>query len=158
MNDKEQAKRLIACYQQNIYALIFYLIGCDQDAAYYICARSFVEALSRISRPADEDGFFNRLVRIAIKESRAAKTLPVPNELEFLDIPLAEKGPIRVVLKAFQKLDFDEKALILLRDQANRSYQDIGASAGLSESIAKQKTIQARIHFREKLEEALHDR
>lgn len=157
MKNKGQSKALIARYQQSIFALVLYLIGGDQDAAYNICATSFAEALSRSSSLEQEEAFLTRLIDTAIKKTRATKTIPVSDELEFLDVPLAEKGPLRVVLKAFQILDFDEKALLLLRDQLNLSYRNIASSMRISESSAKQKIIQARIQFREKLEETVND-
>ena len=156
MNDKGQAKTLIARYQQNIYALVLYLIGADQDVAYEICAASFAETLSGSSPTENEETFFNKLIRAAVTKSRTARALPVSHELEFLDLSRTEKGPLRAILGAFQTLDFDEKAFILLRDQTNRSYKDIAVSMGISESSARQKTIQARIRFREKLEEAVN--
>lgn len=157
MKDEGQLKALIARYQQNIFAFVLYLIGGDQDTAYDICATSFAEALSKSSSSQQEEAFLARLIGIAVTKARATRRIPAPDTLELLDIPSAEKGPLRVVLKAFRALDFDEKVLILLRDQINLPYKNIALSMCVSESNAKQRTIQARIQFRGKLEETVSD-
>ncbi|MBU2102290.1 MAG: hypothetical protein KKF80_02755, partial [Candidatus Omnitrophica bacterium] len=107
--DKEHFKLLILRYQNRVFALILYLIGGDQDKTYDICASSFADAM-RVSPPLEhEEAFLTTLIGIAIEKSRAAKTIPISDELDLLELPDAEKGPLRMVLKALRALDFDAK-------------------------------------------------
>ncbi|MFH1875424.1 MAG: sigma factor-like helix-turn-helix DNA-binding protein [Candidatus Omnitrophota bacterium] len=155
-NDEERLQSLIIRYQQKVFALVFYLIGGDQDKTYDICASSFAEAARVRSSLEHEEAFLITLIGIAIERSRAAKTIPVSNELGLLELPDAEKGPLRMVLKALRALDFDAKALVLLRDQLNLSYSEIAAIMRSSESTTRPKVTQARARLRKMIEDTLH--
>ncbi|MFH1799396.1 MAG: sigma factor-like helix-turn-helix DNA-binding protein [Candidatus Omnitrophota bacterium] len=149
-------KLTIGRYQQRVFALALYLIGRDQDKAYDVCAGSFAEAM-RVSPPwENEEAFLTTLVGIAVEESRVTKTIPVSNELDLLELPDAEKGPLRIVLKALRTLDFDAKALVLLRDQLNLSYKQIATIMRSSESAAKSNVIQAHARLRKAIEDTLY--
>jgi DNA-directed RNA polymerase specialized sigma24 family protein len=153
--DEERLKLLISRYQQRIFALVLYLIGGDQDKTYDICASSFAEAM-RASPPLEhEEAFLTTLIGIAIEKSRATRTIPTPNELDLLELPDAEKGPLRIVLKGLQTLDFELKVPLLLRFQLNLSYSDIGTVIRTSGSNARIKTAQARAQLDKEIERIL---
>jgi len=146
--DERRLKLLISRYQQRVFALVLHLIGGDQDKTYDICASSFAEAMQAGSLLEQEEVFLTRVIRIAIKKSRATKTMPTSNELDFLDLPSSEKGPLRIVLKGLQALDFDAKALVLLRGQLNLLYRQIATILRVSQSDARIKTVQAYARLR----------
>lgn len=154
--DEEHLKLFILRYQNQVFALILYLIGGDQDKTYDICASSFAEAM-RTSPPLEhEEAFLTTLIGNAIEKSRATKTIPTSNELDLLELPDAEKGPLRIVLKALQALDFDAKTLVLLRDQLNLSYGQIATIMRSSESNTRSKVTQARARLRKMIEDTLN--
>lgn len=155
--NEDSIKSLTAPYQQRIYALVLYLVGQDRDTAYHVCASSFTEALQENSAPEQKDIFLSRLIGIAVEKCRHVKTIPTLDALELLEIADAEKGPLRIVLKAFQALDFDAKVLVLLRDQLNLSYRQIATIMRSSESRARSEVTRARARLRKMIEDTLND-
>ena len=153
--NEERLKTLISQYQQRVFALILYLIGGDQDKTYDICASSFAEAMRAGFDLEQEDAFLLRTIGISLEKARLAKTLPSYDLLEFIDLPDKEKRPLYLILKSLQSLDFEGRALVLLRNQLNLSYKKIAMATGISESDAKRKTVQALVLLREKVEEIL---
>lgn len=149
------AALLVEQYQQRTFVLVLYLIGDDRDKAYDITASSFVEAL--ISAPSLEDkgSFFISLVRAAIEKSRDAKIIPFSEKTDFADLPPEKRNSLLMIKKALQALTFNEKALLLLRDQLHLSYREISAIFKIPESDSRIQTVRARIHIREKVEEVL---
>lgn len=154
-NNEEAVKLLIEQNQQRVFALVLYLIGDDRDKAYDITASSFVEAFSRAPSLEDKGFFLSRLLRAAIEKSRDAKIIPFPEETDFPDFSPERKNSLLMVKKALQALNFDEKALLLLRDQLHLSYREISAIFRVSEGNVRTQTIRARIHIRKKVEEVL---
>lgn len=154
--DNEGTVKLLAeQYQQRIFTLVLYLIGDDRDKAYDITASSFVEALSTAPSLEDKNAFLVRLIRIAIEKSRDAKIIPFSEETDFADFPPERKNSLLMVKKALQALTFNEKALLLLRDQLHLSYREISAIFRMSEGDARIQTVRARIRIRRKVEEIL---
>lgn len=137
-------KSLMVQYQQRIFALVLYLVGQDQDAAYDICASSFVETIQERSSMEQKEAFLLRLVSVAVGKCRNVKTIPTFDAIEFLTITSAEKEPLRIVLKA-----------LLLRFQLNLSYSEIGTVMQISDSNARTKTIQARTQMDNEIERIL---
>lgn len=146
---------LSAQYQQRIFAFVLYLIGQDQDRAYDVCASSFAEAIRASSSLGQKEVFLPRLVGIAVEKCRHIRTIPTFDVIELLKISAAEKGPLRIVLKALQMLDFELKVPLLLRFQLNLSYDDIGTVMRASVSNARIKTAQARVQLEKEIERVL---
>ena len=153
--NEDTIKSLITQHQQKIFALVLYLVGQDQDRAYDICASSFTEAIRESSHLEQEEALMIRLIGVAVENCRNIKTIPTFDVIELLAITSAEKEPLRIVLKALQKLDFELKAPLLLRFQLNLSYADIGKVMRTSDSNARIKTAQARVQLDNGIERIL---
>jgi DNA-directed RNA polymerase specialized sigma24 family protein len=139
--DNEGTVKLLAeQYQQRIFALALYLIGADRDKAYDITVLSFLI----------------RLIRTAIEKSRDVKIIPFSDETDFADFPPEKRNSLLMVKQALQALTFNEKALLLLRDQLHLSYREISDIFRMSKGDTRIQTVRARIHIREKLEEVLN--
>jgi DNA-directed RNA polymerase specialized sigma24 family protein len=102
-----------------------------------------------------EEALMIRLIGIAVEKCRNIKTIPTFDVIEFLAITSAEKEPLRIVLKALQRLDFKLKVPLLLRFQLNLSYSDIGTVIRTSDSNARIKTNQARVQLDKEIERIL---
>jgi len=153
--NEDTIKSLIAQYQQKIFAFVLYLIGQDQDRAYDVCASSFTEAIQESSSLEQKEAFLLRIIGVTVEKCRNVKTIPTLNVIELLAITSAEKGPLRIVLKALQMLDFELKVPLLLRFQLNLSYGDIGTVMRTSDSNARIKTAQARAQLNKEIERIL---
>lgn len=154
--DEESLKPLISRYQQRIFALVLYLIGGDRDKAYDIAASSFVETIRTTPSPWERDIFLARLAGAAIERSRDVKIIPSFDESNFVDLPPGERESLRIVKIALQKVPFNTKSLLLLRNQLHLPYKEISAILRISEKSVRVQTTQARIQLRKKIEEALN--
>jgi len=155
MDDERTLKVRIDRYQQGIFALALYLIGGDRDRAYDITVSSFVGAMQAASGDEPNDIFFIRLAEAVVKTSRAVKVVPVADESDFSDLPPEKQKSLSVVKSVLQKLSFEARALLLLRDQLHFSYADMAVILKASENNVRSETTQAHVQFREKIEEVL---
>ncbi|MFH1867460.1 MAG: sigma factor-like helix-turn-helix DNA-binding protein [Candidatus Omnitrophota bacterium] len=155
LDDEGAVKLLIEQYQQRAFALVLYLIGDDRDKAYEITASSFVEAFRSASSFEDKSSFLIRLIRMAIEKSRNAEIIPFSDETDFEDFSPERRNSLLVVKKALGALTFNEKALLLLRDQLRLSYGEIGAIFRVPEGEARTQVVRARVQIRKKVEEVL---
>jgi len=153
--NKEYLAELIRRYEQRIFALALYLTGGDRDKAYDVAAASFAEAISRCPLPRQETRFLTDLARAVVQKSRGLKLIPFPDEIDFINLSAEERGSLLMTKRAFQKLSFSEKALLLLRDQLHLPYKNIAAVLGISVRNIRGKTSQVRLKLRSKIEEVL---
>jgi len=153
---EEAARSLIDKYQQRIFALVLYLAGNDRDKAYEMAASSFAEAIC--SRPFLEDkkSFLIRLAGVAVEKSRNIKIIPTFDESDFAGLPTEKRKSLQIIKTALQALSFNEKAILLLRDQLHLPYKDIAAILQICEGDARTLIIHGRVRLRKKIEEALH--
>ncbi len=152
---EQQLHSYISRHQQEVFALVVYLVGGDQDAAYDICSDSFASALTAWTAQETDGAFRIRLAGIAVDKSRSSKAVPSFDALNSLDITGQERSLFRIVMEALQNLDFEAKALVLLRDQLNFSHKEIAAIMPIAESGVKLKTEAARNALRGEIEKIL---
>jgi DNA-directed RNA polymerase specialized sigma24 family protein len=153
--EEEKVRYVILRYLQGIFALAFYLTSGEQDTAYEVCAESFTEALDGGSSLDQEEDLLNRLASIVVIKSRRMKVIPSFDNLDILEVPSIEKGPLRIVLNALQSMDFDAKAVLLLRDQLCLSYKNIAVIMQTSQASARHMTTQARLQLRQRIEDIM---
>jgi RNA polymerase sigma-70 factor (ECF subfamily) len=150
--DKNRIKLLVEMHQQKIFAFALYLIGGDKNKAYDIAATGFAEAF-RSASPFDSDGaMLDKAARIVVERCRSLKTIPSFDDSDFKKLAPEKRGSLRMVRAALQAVPFDERALILLRDQLHFSYKDIAAVLGGSEKDTKMRMTQARARLRKEVE------
>ena len=155
--DEESLKLLIQRYEQRIFALVLYLIGGDCDKAYDVTASIFEEAIRTKTFSEKGDIFLARLADIAIQMSREVKAVPSSDEPDLIGLSAEEKKTLGIIKSALQRLPFEMRALLLLRDQLHLSYKDIATVFRTSERKAKIQTTQSRLKLRKKIEEVLKD-
>jgi len=155
-SDNEEIMELfINRYRKKIYALTYYLTGNDKNKAYEITAASFVEGFTMASYVNNEEAFLVKLVQTAIEKSRQAKVIPSREEPSFINIPPVKRKILLILIEVLQGLPFDEKTLLLLRDQFHLSYQNIASVLKISLSDVRSQITQARVNIRKKVERAL---
>lgn len=131
----EQAlNKLIARYDAKVYALVLYLTGCDENAAYEMTRASFLDTFTK---PADEarEGLAETLFATVLAKCRSVKAVTVFDPLKIIRVTEHRLGIIRTAKTALMSLPFDQKALVLLRDQVNLSYDEM---AHIFQSSAKE--------------------
>jgi len=155
--DEVYLRSIISRYEQKIFALALYLIGGDKDKAYNVATSSFVEALRETPFLEKENISLSKIAGIAVEKCRDIKTIlsPDENDSDFVDLPPVERQSLLIVKTALQKLPFDIRALVLLRDQLHLPYKSISSIFKISQGDAKVQTTQARIKLRETIKELL---
>jgi len=156
--DQEELKYLIAYYEQKIFALALYLIGGDRNKTYDVASSSFAETIQKSPSVKPTDSFLAAVAAKVIEKSSLVKVMPSSDEIHWVGIADQEKGILRIVSQALQALSFDEKALVLLRDQLNLPYRDIAMIFRTDEKDVQAQTIQARGQLRKKVEGWTHRR
>jgi DNA-directed RNA polymerase specialized sigma24 family protein len=155
-DNEEDLSSFISSYQQKIFALAFYLIGGDRDKAYDIASSSFAEVLRAASHLEQKGVLLSRIAGIVVQKSRAVKTIPVFDNTDFIDSAPEDKETLRILRTALQRLSFDLRALLLLREQVNLRYKDIAPIFRTSENNIRVQTTQARIQLRKIIVEVLN--
>ncbi|MCM8831489.1 MAG: hypothetical protein NC918_04795 [Candidatus Omnitrophica bacterium] len=130
----ERIEKTILKYQKKIYSLILYLVGGDKNKAYDICVDTFVDVFN-LYPLADERVFFVKLVKTAIQKSNNIKAVPSKEILNLIaDVKEQEKIVLSTIFEALLKLDFENRALLLLRYQLNLTIEEISKIFSLSAS------------------------
>jgi DNA-directed RNA polymerase specialized sigma24 family protein len=153
--EETRLKLLIEHHLRKIFGLVMYLVWGNSDRAYDITVSSFVEAF-RLTPSFEEEGvFLTNLASIAIEKCRNTKVIPSPEESDFIDLPPQKKPSLLITKKAFYELAYEDKALLLLRDQLHLAYKDIASVFNSSESEVKIKVTHTRIKLRDGIKEIL---
>ena len=153
--DDDTLKLVINKYLKKVFPLVFYLIGNDSDKAYQITASSYVESFMSIRSLEDENAFLIKLISQAIEQSRDPKIMPSSKEPPFKNVSPERKKMLHIMSESLQALSFDEKAILLMRDQLHLSNQNITAILGISQAQVRSQINQARVAIRKKVEGAL---
>ncbi len=153
--DAQKLKLFISRRQQKIFALALYLIGGDRDRAYDIATSSFAEALRSTPDLRQEDVLLAKIAGLAVHKSRNTQAMPCFDDAGFADRTAAQSKNLDILRRALQKLPFEARALLLLRDQLNLPYAKIASIFKISGRDAKAKTIQSRLELRTMIEETL---
>ena len=155
MENQDQALAdTVKRYLRSVFALVLYLAKCSEGAAYQLTLAGFLDAV-RQTPEAGEGLFVKALLQTVIQQCRKAAPTPFPADPEFLRLLEVKKITLPLVRQALFSLDFNPRALLLLRDQLNISYEDIGVILGLTPKTAKSEASAARTQLREKMGEVL---
>ncbi|MBU1125598.1 MAG: hypothetical protein KKC84_06210 [Candidatus Omnitrophica bacterium] len=154
-NQELCAKSLLARYLKKVYALVIYLVWGNPDQAYEVVVFSFVEAFRLIPFEEDEETFYSTLLSTAIQKCQSLKSIPCLDESDFIDLPPAKKMPLLITKRALQALAFEEKVVLLLRDQLHLTYKGIGIVMHLSENEVRLKIARMRNNLREAIKEII---
>jgi len=118
---------LINRYQKKIFALVLYLTGNNPDKAYEITVTSFVEALSGGTHLRDESVFLAGLAKNAVEKCRDVKVILSSEDPYYLNIPPAKVQSYKILREALQALPFDQKVMLLMRDQIHLPFKTISS-------------------------------
>lgn len=165
--------RLVTKYQDRVVNLCWRMCG-NLDDAHDIAQEAFINAYEKISFYRFEASFYTWLFRIAVNQAlthRRRSRRPVlslhDGDGEMRDVP-AEQSPRRetsdsdqpverlaaremheVLLAALEKLDDDQRAVIVLRDVEGLDYRQIAEVLEISAGTVKSRLHRARMALRE---------
>jgi RNA polymerase sigma-70 factor (ECF subfamily) len=171
-------EKLILKYQDRIYNTILKLCGNESDAA-ELAQDSFVKAIQSLKDFRAESSFYTWLFRIAVnhtlnycKKNNKVNFESLQNEIDenagkqlkdYLvdnksDEPseLAAKKEVNgLVLKALEKLDPQQRAVIVLRDIEQMSYNEIAQTLDMEIGTVKSRIARGRKNLRDIIEAAI---
>jgi DNA-directed RNA polymerase specialized sigma24 family protein len=151
MEHDNDSRRLLERYAQPAFALALFLVF-ERDAAYECAARALTSAL--VSFDGDQEAFQVSLFRSLVGSCRKTRVIP-RGDAAFDALPPQNRAQFELVKNGLQGLDFESRALVLLRDQLRLPYRLTGMVLGIAESEARSRTLRAKGMLREKIAEVL---
>lgn len=155
IKDEKVLNLLIECYQKKIFALVLYLCGGDRDKACDIATSSFVDVWDWAPEAGEDNVFFIKLATAAIKKSQDIKAGSSFDQSGFEGILPEKRRSLFTTRQALLLLSFDEKVLLLLRDQLHLSYKDIAVILQKSQAATRSETVKAQVDLRKKVKKIL---
>lgn len=181
--DLEAAGLLIVRYQDRIYNTILKICSNPEDAA-ELTQETFVKVLERITEFRGKSSFYTWLFRIGVNlalnfckrrgrlgmqsldaslsksggsEKASARLSGYLMCREKADpVSLAQDKEIReIVLRTLERLDEEQRVVLILRDIEGLSYQDISEILDLEVGTVKSRISRARAGLRDMLEAVL---
>ena len=156
--DESALKALVERYKRIIFSLVLYLTGCGRDEAFVLTVSIFTEVIRsfRSLRSSQKESFFlQELIRTLIGQCPTLSSTAAFDLSDFTALPASKKESFRIVKESLFALSFENKCLLLLRDQWNFSYDTMTAILGLPVKEVRSKTFQARILLRDQMKEIL---
>jgi len=171
----EAIERLILKYQQRIYNTILKMCGNADDAA-ELTQDTFVRVMQSIRNFKAQSSFYTWMFRIAVnltlnfcKRNTKVNFQPLDNEpdeslkhqlKDFLidknspnppDVAAADEMN-KIVLKALEKLDVEQRTVVVLRDIEQMNYAQIAETLEIEIGTVKSRIARGRKNLREILE------
>lgn len=174
----ESVERLVLKYQDRVYNTVLKLCG-NRDDASELTQDSFVKVIQNLKNFKGQSSFYTWLFRIAVnstlnfcKKNSRLNFQPLQSELDqelkkqltdYLVDRKAEQPPQiaatkelhELVLKALEKLDPQQRAVIVLRDIEQMNYNDIAETLEIEIGTVKSRIARGRRNLREILEGAI---
>jgi RNA polymerase sigma-70 factor (ECF subfamily) len=171
-------EKLILKYQDRIYNTVLKLCGNEADAA-ELAQDSFVKAIQSLKDFRAESSFYTWLFRIAVnhtlnfcKKNNRLNFESLQNEIDeetekqlkdyLVDnksvepSELASKKEVNsLIIKALEKLEPQQRAVIVLRDIEQMSYNDIAHTLNMEIGTVKSRIARGRKNIREIIEAAI---
>ncbi|MFA5293381.1 MAG: sigma-70 family RNA polymerase sigma factor [Phycisphaerae bacterium] len=171
-------EKLILKYQDRIYNTILKMCGNDADAA-ELAQDTFVKAIGGLKDFKGESSFYTWLFRIAVnltlnfcKKNSRVSFQSLSNETDedsnrqmkdyLLDKKTVEPSELAskkevsgLILKALEKLEPQQRAVVVLRDIEQMSYNEIAETLEIEIGTVKSRIARGRKNLREILEAAV---
>jgi RNA polymerase sigma-70 factor (ECF subfamily) len=171
----ESVERLILKYQQRVYNAILKLCGNSDDAA-ELTQETFVRVIQNIRNFKGQSSFYTWLFRIGInltlnfcKKNSRIIFQPIHSDMDdelrrqLKDYLIDKREPLppqaaatkemhNLILKALEKLDADQRAVIVLRDIEQMNYAQISETLDTEIGTVKSRIARGRKNLRDILE------
>lgn len=171
-------EKLLLKYQDRIYNTVLKLCGNEADAV-ELAQDSFVKAIQSLKDFRAESSFYTWLFRIAVnhtlnfcQKNRKVHFESLQNELDeesgrqlkdyLIDNKSAEPSELAakkevnsLILKSLEKLDPQQRAVIVLRDIEQMSYAEIAQTLDMEIGTVKSRIARGRKNLRDIVEAAI---
>jgi RNA polymerase sigma-70 factor (ECF subfamily) len=165
-------EELVRMYQKQIYNLGYRMMGNEEDAS-DITQEAFLKAYKSIKKFNAKSSFGTWIYRIAVnvcidelRKRKKAKLYPIVHNddldekghklvVDTNDLPeerMEKRETRKKVRQAINRLPEDHRAVIVLRDIQERSYQEIADILGLNIGTVKSRINRARSSLKEEIQ------
>ncbi|GIL05008.1 sigma-70 family RNA polymerase sigma factor [Betaproteobacteria bacterium PRO7] len=154
--DRDAFGELVRRYQDRLYRYVLRLVG-QPDEAVELVQEAFVRAWQALPQWRPEAQWQTWLYRIAsnvaldaLRRRRIVEFAPLEEDFDAAsDEPdpqrrLELKQELEALAAGLAKLSHEHREILLLREQENMSYEEIGTVLGLSEGTVKSRLARAR--------------
>lgn len=170
--DEASCTRLVTDHQRMVYQLSLHLLG-DQQEALDLSQEVFLRVFRTLSQFRGQSALRTWIYRVVVTQAsnrrrwwrRRHQSQQVPLEEHVAahgDLPdvrrfakpdqVAEQNQTsREVWNALDRLPFDQRTILVLREIDGLSYEEIGFSLGVAVGTVKSRLARAREHLRDEL-------
>ena len=158
--DPQAFAELVERYEKPVFNVAARMLRNPEDAR-DVTQTVFLKAYQNLSSYDPKFRFYSWIYRMAINESidilrlRGRSAGPVDEQLAADDASPAESLAVdelrEVVLDAVQKLNPEQRAVIVLKYFVDRSYEDMGQILGIEASTVKSRLYEARQQLKDQL-------
>ena len=153
--DEITVRSLVERTQKPLFGFVLNLSSSGREKAFEMAVSSFTGALRSLAAAPSDADFLKALYRRAIEECRNISA-PTGPDLSGLDaLPPPKKEEMRLLKKAMFSLPFEQRCLLLLRDQQHFGYDDIAAVLGEPPREVRSEVFGARDALRDKMKQLL---
>jgi RNA polymerase sigma-70 factor (ECF subfamily) len=159
---------LVQRYQDRLYSSIVHVVGCRVEAE-DVVQDAFVQAYVKLNTFQHNSRFFTWLYRIAfnaalsrrrrkksaysVEQSREVAGDEPVSEVDAPDDRMLRQERVRIVQEALSLLTEDHRAILILREMEEMSYEDIADVLNTPVGTVRSRLSRARNQLRDKLEE-----
>lgn len=165
--EADEFEKLVAYAQDKVYNLALRMTGSEEDA-FDIAQEAFLKAYSSLESFRGDSGFISWLYRMTanlcidfLRREKKRKTgsltyIDEGMEQREMDIPDWRYSPEKQLERAefrrslesgLSRLEPEARQIILMREIAEMSYEEIGDALGLKEGTVKSKIHRARVRL-----------
>lgn len=152
--EPEAVKAVAGRYGRAVYGFLFSCLG-SSTRARRMLANVFIEALRQATPFEEKMPFFFKVLSLSIPKVWSA----LSKERFSLDldaIPESKrKARLIFILEALSRISFEDKILILLRDQLELTHEEMAAVVSMTPKEVETVLNKARLGFRSELEQIL---
>lgn len=158
----EALAELVTEYSRPFYGFLAVLLGGTQKTADDFFFKAFQKVLSEAAKDHAPTSIFLKLLKYAVKETKPSAAVPrtslEPPVLAKLSNDEEIQLRILLSLKILAGMNLEERMVILLRDLMELDVPEMAYVLDMQEDHLKSRLNEARIHFREKMNESLRSK
>lgn len=171
LGEADAFNELVSRHQDRVYAAVTRFCGNGEDAA-DVVQRAFINAYRKISEFKGDAAFSTWIYRIAFNQAisfrrenrRPAVSIHGKGEDGLIAEPADERAPgesmeseetQKKVREALDRLDEQDRQIIILKDLQGQSYDEIAAILQVPKGTVRSRLHRARMELKEKLKPIL---
>lgn len=165
--DRRAFSALVEINQERLFASMIQVTG-SPDEAEEVVQEAFIRAFIKLDTFQRNSQFFTWLYRIAFNSAltrkrrnrvrvsldhwRESNGLEVTDPADAVDEPMLRQERVNLVREAIQMLSDDHRAILVLREMQERSYEDIAEILEISIGTVRSRLSRARNQLKVTLE------